>query len=367
MDRGALLFVAGLVAFTSATAMMLSGPRQSSTEQGITRACAVEAKTSLADNNGLVWIPGGSFQMGSEGTYAEEGPQKHVTLDGFWIDRHEVTNAQFTEFISATGFTTVAERNPNPADLPGAPPDMLKPGAAVFVPPDRNVPRDLLQWWAYIPGADWRHPEGPNSSIKGKENYPVVQIAFEDAQAYAEWAGRRLPTEAQWEYASQDPGRDPSGDAPYAWGDELVPNGEHRANTWQGMFPFYNAADDGFLGASPVGCFVANAHGLHDMIGNVWEWTTDHYAPGHTGLSVENPTGPSLTEAAKVQPAGFPERVIKGGSYLCAPNYCMRYRPAARQAQDVGLGTNHIGFRTVRRAAKSATIIHSKSAQTRSP
>jgi sulfatase modifying factor 1 len=292
---------------------------------------------------GMQWIDGASFAMGSDAAYREEAPVRTVTLDGFWIDTFEVTNLQFKAFVDATDYITVAERVPDPALIPGAPPDMLKPGSVMFRQPEALISRNMMQWWIYKPGADWRHPEGPGTTIEGKMDYPVVHIAFEDAQTYAAWAGRSLPTEAQWELAA----RSKSDGTTYAWGDARVPEGKHQANTWQGIFPLQNTQDDGHIGASPVGCFPGNAYGLFDMIGNVWEWTADYYASGHNAAQTLNPQGPTAQASFDPSQSQFPVRVIKGGSFLCAPNYCMRYRPSARQAQDTGLGSDHIGFRTV--------------------
>jgi formylglycine-generating enzyme required for sulfatase activity len=280
--------------------------------------------------------------MGDDEAYREEGPAHVVTVDGFWIDTHEVTNAQFAKFVKETGYVTVAERVPNPDEIPGAPPEMLKPGSATFTPPSQG--ENITSWWSYTPGANWKHPEGPDSSIKNKDHYPVVHIAFEDAQSYATWAGRALPTEAQYELAA----RSRKDKEKYAWGgDEVVPEGKHMANTWQGFFPVQNTEEDGYEGIAPVGCFDANDYGAYDLIGNVWEWTGNWYVPAHKPEDNDNPKGPAQDESYDKNNAGFAVRVIKGGSFLCSPNYCMRYRPSARHAQDTGLGSNHIGFRTV--------------------
>ncbi len=289
-----------------------------------------------------VWIEGQTFTMGADDAYPEEGPAHPVELDGFWMDVHEVTNAQFRAFVDATGYVTVAERQPDPAMMPGAPPDLLKPGSVLFTPPGEGG--TLTNWWSYVPGTSWRHPEGPDSDLTGKDHFPVVHIAYEDAAAYAGWKGRSLPTEAQFELAARS-GR--AGEI-YAWGgDDLAPDGVHRANTWQGVFPVLDAGEDGHVGAAPVGCYDANDYGVYDLIGNVWEWTSDWYVPAHNPSDTTNPTGPAEEDSFDRQNAGFPVKVIKGGSFMCAPNYCMRYRPAARHAQDTGLGTGHIGFRTV--------------------
>ncbi|MDJ0637602.1 MAG: formylglycine-generating enzyme family protein [Paracoccaceae bacterium] len=270
---------------------------------------------------GDVAIEGGTFDMGDTGFYAEEGPIVRLSVEPFRIDAHEITNRQFAKFVAATGYVTSAERMVEtgwPAN-----------GSAVF---------DAMQW-QFVEGANWRHPEGPHSSIEGRDNDPVVQVSLEDAQAYADWRGRALPTEAEWEYAARG-GLDGK---PFAWGDVFTPGGVYMANTWQGMFPENDAAEDGHMGRAQVGCFPANGYGLYDMIGNVWEWTEDPYYPDKR---FEPPEGVDSTGFDPVQP-DIPVAVIKGGSFLCSPDFCGRYRPAARHAQDTGLGTNHIGFRTV--------------------
>lgn len=280
---------------------------------------------------GMVWVPGGRFTMGTGGSYPEEGPPVDAEVAGFWMDQTEVTNAQFAAFVAATGYVTLAERGiTDPLD-PAAPP---RPGSAVFVPPapDENF-NPYMSWWRFVDGANWREPQGPGSSITGLENHPVVHIAWEDAVAYAAWKGNRLPTEAEFEYAAAGQGRSNAA-------------GAFVANTWQGNFPYEHTVEDGYSGTAPVACFTANPFGIHDLIGNVWEWTQSPFFPGHdTGLEARFPEGFDPN-----QPAEEAVAVIKGGSYLCAPNYCMRYRPEARQGQSKGLSTSHIGFRTVRDA-----------------
>jgi formylglycine-generating enzyme required for sulfatase activity len=300
----------------------------------------------------MVWIAGGTFRMGSDRHYPEEAPVHRVTVDGFWMDATPVTNREFRRFVEATGHVTVAERKPDPKDYPGALPHMLKAGSLVFNPPDYPVSlRDWSQWWSFTFGATWRRPYGPKSSLKGLDDHPVVHVAYADAEAYAVWAGKNLPTEAEWECAARG-GLD---GAEFAWGDELTPGGRHMANTWQGAFPFQNKREDGYERTSPVTAFPPNAYGLHDMIGNVWEWTSDWYAPKHPADAPkaccipENPRGGR--EADSYDPCQpqirIPRKVLKGGSHLCAPNYCRRYRPAARHAQPVDTSTSHIGFRCV--------------------
>jgi formylglycine-generating enzyme len=300
----------------------------------------------------MVRISGGTFRMGSDGHYPEEAPVHRVTVDSFLIDRTPVTNRQFKEFVRATGHVTFAEIPPDPAQYPGALPHMLFAGSLVFTPPHHPVDlRDWSQWWSFTKDADWRHPQGRKSNINALDNHPVVHISYKDAVAYAEWVGKSLPTEAEWEFAARG-GLD---GAEYAWGDALTPEGRHLANTWQGNFPHQNLNEDGFLRTSPVMAFPPNGYGIYDMIGNTWEWTSDWYSQRHEPDAPkaccipENPRGGS--EAATYDPrqpaVKIPRRVIKGGSHLCAPNYCRRYRPAARHAHPVDTSTSHIGFRCV--------------------
>ncbi|HUC18940.1 MAG TPA: formylglycine-generating enzyme family protein [Acetobacteraceae bacterium] len=305
--------------------------------------------------NGMRWIAGGSFRMGCDLFYPEECPAYLVSVNGFWMDEHEVSNADFEKFIAATGYVTVAERPLDPALYPGSDPDLLKPGAAVFHRPFGMARlSDMKSRWSHVPGAGWRHPEGPGSTILGREREPVVQVVFEDASAYAAWAGKELPTEAEWEFAA----RGGLEGALYCWGEDFNPGGRWMANTWQGEFPYRDEALDGFAGRSPVGSFPPNGYGLYDMAGNVWEWTTDWYCPRHAAdagkscCTSYNPRGGS--EHGSYDPAQpairIPRKVIKGGSYLCAPNYCRRYRPAARYPQMIDTATCHIGFRCIMRA-----------------
>jgi formylglycine-generating enzyme len=289
----------------------------------------------------MVEIAGGTFRMGSDRFYPEERPVREVSVEGFQIDRHPVTVAEFRRFVKATGHVTWAERAPLAEDYPDADPQALVPGSLVFRKTAGPVDlRDYRNWWAWTPGADWRHPEGPGSTVGGREYHPVTHVAYQDAEAYAAWAGKSLPTEAEWEYAARG-GLD---QATYAWGDEFAPRGRMMANTWQGEFPWQNLCTDGFEGTSPVGRFPPNAFGLSDMAGNVWEWTVDDWADGATseGRPCCAPQSPHAIDGGR-----FARKVIKGGSHLCAPNYCLRYRPAARQSETVDTSTSHIGFRCV--------------------
>jgi formylglycine-generating enzyme len=300
----------------------------------------------------MVHVPGGTFRMGSDRHYPEEAPAHSVAVDGFRMDATPVTNRQFRAFVEATGHVTFAEIPPDPKDYPSALPHMLRAGSLMFRPPPHAVDlRDWSQWWTFEFGATWRRPYGAGSSIKGLDDHPVVHVAYSDAEAYAAWVGKSLPTEAEWEFAAKG-GLE---DAEYAWGDELAPGGRHMANTWQGAFPVENTREDGWARTSPVGSYPANAYGLYDMIGNVWEWTSDFWSTRHQGDAPkaccvpQNPRGGP--EAASLDPRQpeirIPRKVLKGGSHLCAPNYCRRYRPAARHAEPVDTSTSHVGFRCV--------------------
>jgi sulfatase modifying factor 1 len=311
---------------------------------------------------GMLWIPGGEFSMGAadmagmnnvgmEAT-TDSRPVHRVYVDGFYMDKTDVTNVQFAKFVKATGYVTVAERKPRAEDFPGAPPENLVAGSVVFTRPESPVPlNDHLQWWSYVKGADWRHPTGPDSSIKGKDNYPVVQIAYEDAEAYAKWAGKRLPTEAQWEFAA----RGGLTGKPFVWGDEFRPGGKYMANTHQGHFPDHDNGEDGVVGLTAVAQYPANGYGLYDMAGNVWQWTSDWYRPDYyktlaaSGTVARNPAGP----ASSYDPdePGEPKKVHRGGSFLCTDQYCSRYMVGTRGKGEVSTGTNHLGFRLVSAAS----------------
>ena len=314
-----------------------------------------EPGASCRMHQGMLFIAGGNFRMGSDDHYPEEAPAHEVAVDGFWIDTTPVTNRQFREFVAATGHVTYAEIPPDPQDYPGALPSMLQPGSLVFTPPGHEVDlRNWGAWWAFIFGATWRAPYGPGSSIEGLDDHPVVHVAYVDALAYARWVGKELPTEAEWEFAA----RGGLKEAEFAWGSELTPGDRWMANTWQGNFPGENLAADGYQRTSPVRHFPPNRYGLYDMIGNVWEWTTDWYAPKHAADALKacciprNPRGARMQESYdSCHPEiRIPRKVLKGGSFLCAPNYCRRYRPAARHAQPIDTSTCHIGLRCVVRA-----------------
>jgi formylglycine-generating enzyme len=328
----------------------------------------VDAVTLIRPQNGapessphadMIWISGGTFGMGSDKHYSEETPVHTVTVDAFWIDRTPVTNRQFREFVRATGHVTFAEIVPDPKDYPGALPHMLRAGSLVFNPPKHPIDdmSDWSQWWTFKFGANWRRPYGPRSSLSGLNDHPVVHIAYSDALAYAKWAGKDLPTEAEWEFAARG-GLDGS---EFAWGDEFAPNGRQMANTWQGAFPHENLKLDGYERTSPATAFPPNGYGVHDMIGNVWEWTSDWFSPGYDADADKaccvplNPRGGR--EDASYDPCQpeikIPRRVLKGGSHLCAPNYCRRYRPAARHPEPVDTSTSHVGFRCVVRQTTS--------------
>lgn len=292
-------------------------------------------------NEGMVWINGGSFRMGSPG-FPDSEPVHVVSVNGFWMDEHEVTNAQFARFVMATGYQTVAERKLEPEDFPGVPVDKLQPGSAVFTPPSHPVSLDNpLQWWTYVPGASWQHPGGPHTTAK--DNEPVVHISYEDAAAYATWAGKRLPTEAEWEYAA----RAGADNSPYYWGSMLKPGDKWVANIFQGSFPHGNTVEDGFAYAAPVKSFPPNALGLYDMDGNVWEWCSDFYRPDYYRNSpAVNPTGPA--DSFDPGEPGVIKRVQRGGSFLCSDEYCVRYKAGSRGKGETGSASNNLGFRCVK-------------------
>jgi formylglycine-generating enzyme required for sulfatase activity len=337
---------------------------------GISPVCSEEVKSPFRPTvenatpppgeapDGMVWIPGGEFSMGSvdcetskcsPDTVADAMPVIRVYVDGFWADKTEVTNAQFAKFVEATGYRTIAEIAPTPEEFPGAPPENLIAGSIVFQPAPAEVKlNEHLQWWRYAAGASWKHPEGAGSHIEDRANHPVVHIAYADAQAYAKWAGKRLPTEAEWEFAA----RGGLSGKIYAWGDEFQPGGKAMANTWQGKFPVKDEGTDGFAGVAPVGRFPPNAYGLYDVAGNVWEWVSDWYRPNTYAKAVltdgvaRNPQGPE----SSFDPAepGAQKRGNRGGSYLCTDQYCTRYMVGTRGKGEVSSGSSHVGFRCVK-------------------
>ena len=320
---------------------------------------------------GMAWIPGGEFSMGAQdppdmnsvGMQAtlDSRPIHRVYVDGFWIDKTDITNKEFAVFVKSTGYVTIAERKPKPEDFPGAPPENLVAGSVVFSPPDHQVSlNDHYQWWSYVPGANWRHPQGPKSDIQGKLDYPVVQIAYPDAVAYAKWAGKRLPTEAEWEFAA----RGGLTGKPFVWGDEFRPNGKWMANTFQGQFPFKDTGEDQYIGVTGAGRFPPNGYGLYDMAGNVWQWTSDWYRADYyqqlasAGGVARNPKGPDTP----FDPAEPNERkkTHRGGSFLCTDQYCSRYMVGTRGKGEISTGTNHLGFRCVKNAPAHSSPAGSK-------
>jgi formylglycine-generating enzyme required for sulfatase activity len=316
-----------------APAILSSAPSSTSTE----------AHPPGTAPEGMVWIPGGTFLMGADdASMSDARPVHEVTVDGFWMDRTEVTNRQFARFVAATSYLTVAERKPDAKDFPDAPSENLVPGSLVFTPPAGEVSfDDPLVWWRYVPGANWRHPDGPETTIADREDDPVVQVCWYDAVAYARWAGKRLPTEAEWEYAARG-GR---ARTRFVWGDEPRPGGKWQANIWQGRFPDRNSAEDGFAHLAPVATFPSNAYGLHDMAGNAWEWCADWYRPGYEVDPRVNPQGPS--SSFDPDEPGVAKRVQRGGSFLCGDQYCTRYLPGARGKGSLDSAASHVGFRCV--------------------
>lgn len=338
------------------------GPKEKSTE--FLQTILLDSKPPGEAPQGMRWIPGGEFSMGTtdptkctcEGTGKDPMPDARpihrVAVDGFWMDATEVTNDQFEKFVKATNYQTIAEKKPRPEDFPGAPPEALVPGSIIFTPTKAPVPLDnMLAWWRYEPGASWRHPEGPKSNIDGRGNYPVVHIAWDDAMAYAKWAGKRLPTEAEWEFAA----RGGLSGKLFVWGDELKSNGKWMTNVYQGPFPVKDTAADGFVGLAPVGQYAPNGFGLYDVAGNVWEWCSDFYRPDYystvakAAAIAKNPQGPA--DSFDPQEPGIPKRIHRGGSFLCSDLYCTRYIVGSRGKGEPSSGANHLGFRCVRSAA----------------
>jgi sulfatase modifying factor 1 len=357
--RLSLLFAAGIAVLGSTALLMGLRHGEQSAPDLFLPTLENENRALRSAPPGMVWIPGGEFSMGAQDPLPAHGsvamqatadsrPVHRVFVDGFWMDETEVTNEQFAAFVAATGYVTVAERTPRAEDFPGVPANALVAGSAVFSPPAGPVSlHDALQWWAYVPGASWRHPLGPESGIEGKEREPVVHVAYEDALAYAEWARRRLPTEAEWEFAA----RGGLTGKIFPWGDEFAPADHWMGNTHQGHFPDHDTGADSFAGAGPVAQFPANGYGLYDVGGNVWEWVSDWYRADYyaeldaAGAVARNPQGPSSSHDPG-EP-GVPKRVHRGGSFLCTDQYCARYMVGTRGKGDVGTSTNHLGFRTV--------------------
>jgi sulfatase modifying factor 1 len=354
---GALL---GWLAFQALTRRITKSPEDSKPRSEVGSAdSAAGASPRINDAaapgpapEGMVWIPGGVFWRGSDTkSHGDSRPWHLVEVDGFWMDTTPVTNQQFEEFVKATSYVTVAERAPKPEDFPGAPPENLVAGSVVFSPPDAAVPLDNhLRWWSYVKGANWRHPEGPKSDLKGREKHPVVHVAFEDTLTYCKWAGKRLPSEAEFEFAARgklDRNR-------FAWGNELQPGGKWMANIWQGKFPIENTCEDGYRTTSPVGAFPANGFGLSDMAGNVWQWCNDWYRNDYYALlsskpqPARNPQGPA--DSADPSEPGVAKRVMRGGSYLCTDQYCTAYEAGARGKGAPDTGTSHLSFRCVKSA-----------------
>lgn len=347
-----LLMALGLVATASEQPGHCDTGVSSARLRLLASAQAAPADAVRSDDHGMVPIPGGLFWMGANDPVMRDAlPVHRVRVKPFLMDATEVTNRQFAAFVAATGYVTLAEQAPDPADYPGAPAHLLVPGSVVFSAPTQPVSlHDELAWWRFVPGADWRHPEGPDSSIDERMDHPVVQVAWDDAVAYARWAGKRLPTEAEWEFAARG-GLDRK---PYVWGDQFMPGDRHQANTFQGEFPSRNSAEDGYIATAPVGSFAPNGYGLYDVAGNVWEWTSDWYHAGYYQslagqVIVDNPQGPE-TSMDPAEP-GVPKRVQKGGSYLCTDQYCTRYMPGSRGRGAPDTGSNHVGFRLVKDVA----------------
>lgn len=337
IKKNCLILVCAGVFVAAATSCSQNAKREEAGTEESVRVDTVPEK--------MVWIEGGSFMMGTDDPeFLDASPVHQVTVDGFYMDEHEVTNAEFERFVRETGYLTVAEQPLDPKDFPGVPLENLVPGSGVFTPPSQPVPLDnAMQWWQYVPGASWKHPMGPQSSIKGSPNDPVVHVSYTDAEAYAKWAGKRLPTEAEWEYAAQAG----KGKQKYYWGDEMKPGGKFMANNYQGNFPDADTGEDGYRGVAPVKSFPANAYGLYDLDGNVWEWCSDYYRPDYYKNSpANNPKGPS--DSFDPDEPNTVKRVQRGGSFLCSDQYCIRYRPGSRGKGEINSASNNLGFRCVK-------------------
>jgi len=360
----------GGILVAGASAYFLFSPSIGQRPNSVSGSPSGQSPALASAPSGMVWIPSGAFTMGTDDLHsmANERPSHRVSIAGFWMDDHDVTNAEFQKFVEATGYLTTAERKPEWEEIkkqvapgtPKPPDDLLVPGALVFTPPKSAVPlNDLTAWWSWVPGASWRHPEGPKSNILGRENHPVVQVSWEDAVAYAAWTGKRLPTEAEWEYAARG-GREGTR---FFWGNDLRPKGQYMANIFQGQFPVKNSVEDGFAGTSPVKSFPANGYGLFDMAGNVWQWTSDWYSvEANADLAskgaCENPQGPG--ESFDPADPYATKRVIKGGSFLCSVDYCESYRPSARRGTPPDTGSAHVGFRCAKSADATARLANDR-------
>jgi formylglycine-generating enzyme len=367
----ALLLVVAAWIHSASSNRSIALAKSPASQAGFVRTIENTASAPGPAPEGMVWIPGGEFSMGASdapdmddvGMKATEDarPIHRVYVDAFFMDKTDITNAEFAEFIKKTGYVTIAERKPLAEDFPGAPPENLVPGSVVFSPPRHPVPLDNhFRWWAYVPGANWRHPLGPGSNLQAKESFPVVHIAYADAEAYANWAGQRLPTEAEWEFAA----RGGLAGKPFVWGDEFRPNSQWMANTHQGQFPQQDTGEDGYVGIAAVAQFPPNKYGLYDMSGNIWQWTSDWYRPDYyeqlaaTGDVVRNPQGPN--SSFDPSEPDQPKKVHRGGSFLCTAQYCARYVVGTRGKGEISTGTNHLGFRCVKdlrpRASQSAQL-----------
>jgi sulfatase modifying factor 1 len=356
----AIFRVAGCAGSHETDAARPSTPTPASVAPTFAPTVETSRRPSDSTPEGMVWIPGGEFSMGAQdppdindevgmNATRDSRPIHRVYVDGFWMDKTDVTNREFAEFVKVTGYVTVAERTPKAEDFPDAPPENLVAGSVVFHPTSHAVPLDdYYQWWTYVHGANWRHPEGPKSSLNGREDFPVVQVAYEDGIAFAKWAGKRLPTEAEWEFAA----RGGLSGKPFVWGDQFRPGGKWMANTYQGHFPVKDSGDDGHVGISQVGLYPPNGYGLYDMAGDVWQWVSDWYRPDYyerlaaTNSVVRNPLGP-MSSFDPDEP-DQPKRVMRGGSFLCTDQYCSRYMVGTRGKGEVSTGTNHLGFRCVK-------------------